>query len=253
MEALQLARDDAPLDLDAIDAELADADAEEVVRWASELFGGRLVMSSSFGATSAVMLHLVSRVVPDVPVIFLDTGYLFPETYQFAEALRERLGLRLEVYGPKMSAARQEALYGRLFDGDDDDLARYLEINKVEPMRRALDELDAAAWVAGLRAEQTAYRASLRKVERQQGVFKVHPILDWTAEDVHDYLELYDLPHHPLYAWGYRSIGDVHSTVPVSPDQVDERAGRRLGEARECGIHLPASPEEEASRKSSGL
>jgi phosphoadenosine phosphosulfate reductase len=253
MEALELVHSDGGFDLDALDASLAGADAEEVVRWAAETFGERLVMSSSFGAHSAVMLHLASRVVPKIPVVFLDTGYLFPETYQFAEELTERLGLRLEVYTPRMTAARQEALYGRLYDGDEEDLRRYQQMNKVEPMQRALRELGAAAWLAGLRRDQTAFRSGLRRVERQNGVYKVHPILHWSRQDVADYLELYDLPYHPLYAWGYRSIGDVHSTVPVDPDEMDDRAGRRLGEKRECGIHLPQSPEEDASRKSSGL
>lgn len=254
MAALELVQsEDSAVDVDRINAELADADAEEVVRWAAETFGERLVMTSSFGAHSAVMLHLASRVVPRIPVIFLDTGYLFPETYQFAEALTERLGLRLEVFGPRMTAARQEALYGRLWDGDEEELRRYQEINKIEPMQRALRELEAAAWLAGLRGGQTDFRAALRTVEPQDGVYKVHPILRWSKQDVADYLDLYDLPHHPLYAWGYRSIGDVHSTVPLDPDEVDDRAGRRLGEKRECGIHLPRSPEEEASLKSSGL
>lgn len=251
MEALKLVQPE--LDLDAIHAALADADAEEVVRWAFETFGERLVMTSSFGAHSALMLHLASRVVPKLPVIFLDTGYLFPETYQFAEQLTARFGLRLEVYTPTMSAARQEALYGRLWDGDEDELRRYQEINKIEPLDRALRELDAAAWLAGLRGQQTDFRAGLRRVERQDGIYKVHPILHWTKEDVAEYFDLYDLPFHPLYAFGYRSIGDTHSTVPVDPDEIDDRAGRQLGEKRECGIHLPRSPEEEASLKSSHL
>lgn len=253
MEALTLVSTEEELDLDAIDASLAGADAEEVIRWAAEQFGDRLVMSSSFGAHSAVMLHLATRVIPRLPVIFLDTGYLFPETYQFAEELTRRFDLRLEVVTPRMTAARQEALYGRLYDGDEEDLRRYHQINKIEPMQRALRELNASAWLAGLRRDQTAFRSGLRRVERQDGIYKVHPILDWTPEDVAEYLDLYDLPYHPLYAWGYRSIGDVHSTVPVDPDEVDDRAGRRLGEKRECGIHLPQSPEEDASRKSSGL
>ncbi|MBZ0121925.1 MAG: phosphoadenylyl-sulfate reductase [Sandaracinaceae bacterium] len=252
MEALKLVRPAGELDLDRVNAELAGAGAEEVIAWALATFGESLVMSSSFGAQAALMLHLATRVAPRVRVIFLDTGYLFPETYQFAEALRERFDLRLEVYSPRITPARQEALFGRLYDGDEDDLRRYNQINKVEPMQRALRELGARAWLAGLRADQTEHRAGLRKVELQNGVYKVHPILDWTKADVKRYFELHDLPYHPLHAWGYRSIGDVHSTTPTTPDQ-DERDGRRLGEKRECGIHLPSTPEEEASLESSGL
>src|SRR5687768_11238846 len=147
MEALQLVPD-RELDLDAVNAQLDGADAEEVVRWAAETFGGGLVMSSSFGSHSALMIHLAVRVLPRIPIVFLDTGYLFPETYQFAEALRERFDLRLEVYAPRMTAARQEALFGRLWDGDEADLRRYNQMNKVEPMQRALRELGATSWLA---------------------------------------------------------------------------------------------------------
>ena len=169
------------LDLEAANADLKNAPAEHVVRWARERFGRGLVMSSSFGAESAVMLHLVSRLVPGIPIIFLDTGYLFPETYTFAEEMAARFALRLEVYTPRMSAARQEALYGRMWEGTDEDLARYNRLNKVEPMDRALAELGATAWIAGLRASQTEFRKGLRVIEPSGGgVVKVHPILGWT-------------------------------------------------------------------------
>jgi phosphoadenosine phosphosulfate reductase len=260
-EALRLVVPESPppeaeaLDFDVANADLKNAPAEHVVRWARETFGRGLVMSSSFGAESAVMLHLVSRLVPGIPVIFLDTGYLFPETYTFAEELAKRFKLRLEVYAPRMTAARQEALYGRMWEGSDEDLARYNHMNKVEPMDRALEELGATAWIAGLRASQTEFRKSLRVVEAPAspgGVVKVHPILGWTKEDVRRYLHAHDLPYHPLYHYGYRSIGDWHSTSPTTLDQ-DERDGRNLGEKKECGIHLPRTPEANASLKSSGL
>ena len=243
-----------PLDLDAANVDLKNAPAEHVVRWARDTFGRGLVMSSSFGAESAVMLHLVSRLVPGIPVIFLDTGYLFPETYTFAEEMAARFKLRLEVYTPRMSAARQEALYGRMWEGTDEDLARYNRLNKVEPMDRALEELGATAWIAGLRASQTQFRKGLRVIEpgAAGGVVKVHPILGWTNEDVRRYLHAHDLPYHPLYHYGYRSIGDWHSTSPTTLDQ-NERDGRNLGEKKECGIHLPRTPEANASLKSSGL
>lgn len=254
MSALQLVQNMPPtsLDLDDANRHLQAASAAETIAWAWKSYGAKLVMTSSFGGLSAVLLHLATRVAPDIPVIFLDTGYLFPETYQFAEALTKRLGLRLEVYAPRMTAARQEALFGRLYDGDDQDLERYHQLNKVEPLRRALRELGAEAWMAGLRAEQTEFRSRLRRVERQHGLTKVHPLLSWTLEDARRYLAEHDLPYHPLYPFGYRSIGDTHSTTPTTPDQ-DERDGRRLGEKSECGIHLPNGPAEEESLRSSGL
>lgn len=240
------------LDLDAVNARLEGAPAEEIVAWAHQTFGDTLIMTSSFGAESALMLHLVTRIVPRIPVVFLDTGYLFPETYQFAEELTKRFDLDLRVYTPRYTAARLEALFGRLWEGDDKDIERYGWITKVEPMDRALRELGARAWIAGLRRTQTEFRKQLRVVELQDGIIKVHPILAWSKEKVRRYMAEHDLPYHPLYRFGYRSIGDVHSTVPTAVDQ-DERDGRLLGPKRECGIHLPRTPEENASLKSSGL
>lgn len=240
------------IDLEEVNARLAGASAETIVEWGLETFGESMIMSSSFGAESALMLHLVTRVAPRIPIVFLDTGYLFPETYQFAEQLERRFELNLRVYSPAITAARLEALQGRLWDGSDEEIERYGRITKVEPMDRALRELGARAWVAGLRRSQTEFRASLRAVERQDGVYKIHPILSWSKEQMRSYMEIHQLPHHPLHAFGYRSIGDAHSTFPTTLDQ-DERAGRALGAKQECGIHLPRTPEEDASLKSSGL
>jgi phosphoadenosine phosphosulfate reductase len=242
----------AGFDLDEVNETLEGAEPDEIIRWALKTFGKGLLMSSSFGAESALMLHLVTRDAPDVPVVFLDTGYLFPETYTFAEELKDKLKLNLKVYGPRMSAARQEALYGRLWDGDEAEQAKYQQMNKIEPMDRALRELGATAWIAGLRRGQTEHRSALRTVELVDGVYKVHPILGWTKDDIARYMSAHELPYHPLYAFGYRSVGDVHSTTPTTVEQ-DPRDGRNLGEKRECGIHLPRTPEAAASLKSSGL
>jgi phosphoadenosine phosphosulfate reductase len=163
------------LDLQAINREWGDADATELVRWSHETFGSGLVMSTSFGIQSAVMLHLVTQVVPDVPVIWVDTGYLPVETYRFAEELSTRLKLNLQVYQSPISPARMEALYGRLWDQHDvEALNRYDQIRKVEPMQRALNELKATAWLTGLRADQTDHRKSLDRVGTQGGRYKVY-------------------------------------------------------------------------------
>lgn len=240
------------LDLDAVNERLANADAPTAIEWAAETFGDGLAMTSSFGAQSALMLHLATRVLPDIPVIFIDTGYLFPETYRFAEELTDRLKLNLKVYQPAMSPARMEALRGKLWEEGLDGLNEYDRVRKVEPLQRAMAELGVTAWLAGLRAKQTEFRKSLRKLEKQGARYKVHPVLAWTTKDVHEYLKRHDLPYHPLYDQGYASIGDVHSTRPITA-QEDERAGRFRGLKQECGIHLPATPEENESRESSGL
>ena len=239
-------------DLNRINRDLANTDAAAIIDWAARTFGRGLVMTSSFGAQAAVLLHLMSRRVPDIPVILVDTGYMFAETYRFVDQLTRRLKLNLKVYEPLMSAARREALYGRLWEQGESGIEQYHEMSKVEPLRRALDELKATAWLAGLRREQTNYRATLRTVEFRDGLYKIHPILEWSTKDVDSYFEAHDLPPHPLVHRGYVSIGDTHSTRPIC-DGEDERAGRFGGLKQECGLHVPETYEERQSRDSSGL
>lgn len=233
-------------------ADLETASARDLLRWAADRFGDGLVMTSSFGAQSAAMLHLAQAVVPGIPVVLIDTGYLFPETYRFALDLRDRLELNLKVVAPKLTPAFLEQAHGRLWEHGEEGLVRYHQIMKVEPLQRALRELDATAWVAGVRADQTDHRANLPRVTEQHGLTKLHPMLHWSGKDVHDYMAAHNLPYHPLVEQGYLSIGDTHSTRPVT-EGMNERAGRFAGLKQECGIHLPASPQENASWESSGL
>jgi phosphoadenosine phosphosulfate reductase len=242
------------LDLAAVNREWGDADATDLVRWSYDTFGDGLVMSTSFGIQSAVMLHLVTQVVPDIPIIWVDTGYLPVETYRFAEELTNRLDLNLKVYQSPISPARMEALYGRLWDQHDiKALNRYDQIRKVEPMQRALLELGATAWLTGLRSDQTDHRKSLDRVGMQGGRYKVMPILKWTAKDVYKYLTEFDLPYHPLFDKGYVTVGDWHSSRPITAADSNERDTRFKGLKQECGLHLPQSPEEAASLDSSSL
>lgn len=250
MEAVRAAPADA--DLDQQNRALGTSTPEVLIEWASQRFGDKLIASTSFGATSAVMLHLVHEVAPRTPIICVDTGYLFPETYQFAEDLIKRLELDVHFYAARMSPARQEALYGKLWEQGEEGVDRYLQINKVEPMQRALRDLGAEGWMAGLRSEQTEHRAGLRRIDRQDGRVKIHPILRWTDDEITAYMERYDLPYHPMVQQGYRSIGDHHSTIPTTAD-MDPRDGRILGKTRECGLHLPLTEEQNQSLKSSGL
>ena len=148
-------------DLAAMNREMNPLSAEQRVAWALENFPGRIVLTSSFGAQSAVCLHLVTVQQPDIPVVLVDTGYLFPETYQFIDKLSERLSLNLHIYRAEHSAAWQEARYGKLWEQGLEGIERYNWINKVEPMQRALRELGAAAWIAGLRRQQAQSRQNL--------------------------------------------------------------------------------------------
>jgi len=240
------------IDLTTTNARLNGASAETVTQFAADTFGDGLVLSSSFGAQAAVMLRLATLIKPNIPVVFVDTGYLFPETYRFADELTKRLNLNLRVYTPLVTCARLEATEGKVWEQGEAGHKRYNAIFKVEPMQRALKELKATAWLAGLRAGQTDHRAQLRLVDEQDGLHKIHPILRWTTKQVHEYLKLHDLPYHPLYDLGYPSIGDVHSTRAIGAGE-DERAGRFGGLAQECGLHLPKTEIENVSAGSAGL
>jgi phosphoadenosine phosphosulfate reductase len=217
-----------------LDLELASA--TERVRWAHETYGDKLVLSTSFGVQSAVMLHLVTTQIPKIPIIFVDTGYLFPATYNFAAELTERLNLNLKTYIPKQTAAQQEALYGKLWEGGVDGLERYNRINKVEPMNRAVKELGAEAWLSGLRRTQSSSRSDRKVVEAQNRMTKIYPIIDWNDRDIYEYLTENNLPYHPLWDQGYVSVGDWHSTKKLGEGMTEEET-RFGGIKRECGLH----------------
>ena len=229
-------------------------DATELVAWSVNTFGDHLVMSTSFGIQSAVMLHLVTQVMPTIPVIWVDTGYLPAETYRFADELTRRLNLNLRVYQSAISPARREALHGRLWDQDTvEALNRYDHMRKVEPMQRALKELGAKAWLAGLRANQTSHRQTLGRIAQQNNIYKLHPILSWHSRDVYQYLITHDLPYHPLFDQGYVTVGDWHSSRPLTASDSDERDTRFKGLKQECGLHLPRTQGEADSLNSSSL
>ncbi|HEY0340143.1 MAG TPA: phosphoadenylyl-sulfate reductase [Steroidobacteraceae bacterium] len=210
--------------------------AEQRVEQAFEHLPGVHVLSSSFGVQAAVMLHMVNAVVPGIPVVLIDTGYLFPETYRFIDELSERLKLNLKTYRSNASAAWQESRYGKLWDKGLEGIEQYNQINKKEPMERALKELRAGTWFSGLRRSQAKTRAETSPVEFKRGRFKVHPIFDWTDRDVGRYLKKNNLPYHPLWDKGYISIGDWHTTRSLSEvDSVEEL--RFFGLKRECGLH----------------
>ena len=219
-----------------VNIQLEKATASERLDWALAQFDDGLVLSSSFGAQAAVMLHLATQARPDIPVIFVDTGYLFPETYEFADRLAKRLEVNLKVYRSRRSPAWQEAIDGKRWEQGIEGIEAYNQENKVEPMSRALDELQASAWLAGLRRQQSATRENLSVLALAKGRVKIHPIIDWTDKNVHDYLKANDLPYHPLWEQGYISIGDTHTTRKLE-DGMSEEETRFFGLKRECGLH----------------
>lgn len=251
---LQLSTSTENLDLVAVNHRLTQSNAEEIVKWAKQEFDHKLVLSTSFGIQSAVMLHLVTQIIPNIPVIWIDTGYLPKETYLFAEELTRRLNLNLKVYQSELSPARMEAIYGKLWEQRDlESLNLYDRIRKVEPMQKALTDLEAEAWLAGLRQDQTQFRQQLEYVNKQGQHYKILPILTWNSRDIYKYLTKYDLPYHPYFDLGYVSVGDWHSSRPLMADDGDERDTRFHGVKQECGLHLPLNRDEAESLDSSQL
>lgn len=220
-----------------LSAELEKLKAGERLELLVERFGGRLAASTSFGIQSAVMLDLISRNAPEIPVVFVDTGFLFPETYRYAEELVERFGTDLRIYQPRMTAARMEALHGRLWEQGGEGLEKYGTLTKVEPMNRALSELGAEVWLSGVRRSQSSTRSDRPFAERQKKTLKVYPILDWADAQVAAHMHERGLPPHPLAEKGYVTMGDWHSTRPADPEAGAE-ATRFNGEKYECGLHL---------------
>ena len=209
---------------------------EARVEFAFENLPGTHVLTSSFGAQAAVSLHLITSVGPNTPVVLIDTGYLFPETYRFVDELTDRLQLNLKVYRADVSPAWQEARHGERWLRGQQGIEDYNEENKVEPLRLALRDMRVGTWFAGLRRGQSSTRSEIPFLSWSGDRWKVHPIADWTDRDVHQYLKKHDLPYHPLWEQGYLSIGDRHSTKPIQEVSTAEET-RFFGIKRECGIH----------------
>jgi len=232
-------REGSDLDLKSLNAAFEHRSAAEIVAWAVSTFDPHVAVSSSFGADSAVMLHLCTQVKPDIIVVTVDTGFLFPETIAFRDALAERLKLNLHVFRPVVSREAFLEEYGKMWRSNPDGCCAF---NKREPFERAKRELGLRCWMTGIRREQshTRKRASI-VVRDYDGLIKVCPILTWTARDVHEYLKRHDLPYHPLREKGFLSIGcqpeEGYCTVAVRPGE-DPRSGRWAGfDKTECGLH----------------
>jgi phosphoadenosine phosphosulfate reductase len=203
-----------------------DAHPTEVLRWAGEEFGDGLIVTAGFG--DAVLVHLVSRTIPDAEIVLLDTGYLFAETEWFADHLRQRYRLNLRTVHPRPDAEPDQ------WRTDTDGCCH---ARKVEPMQRVL--ADKTAWVTGLRRADSPHRVStpVVHVDLLHQVTKINPIATWTDEDVTHYKALELLPDHPLADRGYPSIGCWPCTRPVVEGE-DPRSGRWAGSDKsECGLH----------------
>jgi thioredoxin-dependent adenylylsulfate APS reductase len=229
---------------------LEHASAPSLLEWAIGEFGDSLAIATAFQAEGMVILDMVSRLPRRVRVLTLDTGRLPEETYKMIETVRERYGIAVETVAP--DTGEVEAMVGlhgpNLFYREVPLRNLCCEVRKVRPLERKLRELKA--WMAGLRRGQSDSRADVRKVEEIEGRLKLSPLADWSAAEVSGYIREHDVPMHPLYAAGYRSIGCAPCTRAVAVGE-DERAGRWWWELeandKECGIHF--TPEGKAERK----
>ena len=212
-------------ELAEINADLERASASKVVQWAADNFGPHLALAASM--TDAVLIDLAVKVAPAIEVVFIDTGYHFPETLETVETVRRRYGLNLRIM---TVAPHAEALWKV-------DPENCCSAGKVGPLDRAL--AGKSAWMSGLRRDESESRAGSPIIGRDvRGLIKVNPLATWTAYDVDDYIERHDVPVNPLINQGYPSIGCMPCTSKVAPGE-DPRSGRWKGRGKtECGLHL---------------
>jgi phosphoadenosine phosphosulfate reductase len=219
-------------------AALETGDPRAILAWAAATIP-RLAVATSFQSNGLVILDIMRELRSDVPVLFLDTGFHFDETLEFKEKITKMWDLNVvDLHGVHGSARRQAEIHGPALYQRDPDKCCF--INKVEPLQRALSDYDG--WISGLRRDQSPLRAETPIVEAQMlpsgdEVMKIHPLAHWTRADVAGYIDMHEIPTHPLLEQGFRSIGCQPCTRAISDDE-DERAGRWDGTAKtECGIH----------------
>jgi phosphoadenosine phosphosulfate reductase len=229
----------ARLDLAAENARLERETPEAILAWACEQFMPKVMLTCSFQHDGVVLAHLLRSIAPAVPVVFINTGFHFPETLAYRDEIVRRLGLDLVELTPIMDRAEFAAKHGLDLYARNPDLCCH--INKVEPLRRYLPGM--RAWINGRRRDQAVTRHHIPVVEEYQGgLYKINPLASWTSRDTFYYMERHGLPLHPLFSQGYASIGCAPCTRPILPSE-DERDGRWAGHAKtECGLHTFLEP-----------
>ncbi len=214
--------------------------AQDQLQWGFEQFNERFVLTTSFGIQSAVLLHMTLGLkTNDKPkVIWIDTGYLPKETYNYAEELTQLFELNLVVAQSPISPARMEAIHGRLWEtGVQKDLEKYHKIRKVDPLENAFSENKVQCWASGVRKGQTKNRQSMSHIDFIRERLTLRPLLNWTKKDIFYYMKNNNLPQHPLFEKGFSTVGDWHSSKADNSDS-EGRSTRFGGLSEECGIHL---------------
>ncbi|MFQ5716081.1 MAG: phosphoadenylyl-sulfate reductase [Nitrospinales bacterium] len=224
--------------------ELESKSAQEILAWAAEQFGRRVALAASFGLEDMVIIDMISKIDRRFVVFTLDTGRLHEETYDTMERVRSKYGVEIKTYFPDSQAVerlvREKGFFS--FRNSLDNRKECCAIRKVEPLKRALADLDA--WVTGVRREQSVTRANVKKVENDPDhppLIKINPLIDWTQSQAQAYIEKHNVPVNPLHEKNFPSIGCAPCTRPILPGE-DARAGRwwwEDPEHKECGLHRP--------------
>lgn len=223
-------------DVEAASRELEGRSAAEILRWASEQVRPGLTFATGFGAEGCVVIDLIARERLPIDVFTLDTGVLFPETYELWQQLEAKYGITIRGVQPLQTIGRQAAVHGPVLWTREPD--RCCELRKVEPLRREL--AGRGGWITAIRRDQTPERATAQIVEhdRKFGIVKVNPLVAWTHDDIWAHIYANDVPFNALHERGYPSIGCEPCTTSVAAGE-DPRSGRWRGIAKkECGLHV---------------
>jgi phosphoadenosine phosphosulfate reductase len=211
--------------------------AEEVLLWACQTFGTQVAATSSFQTQSVPLLYLISRSCPDLRVLFVDTGYHFPDTLAFRDSLTASFNLNVQTVREESSTPEFVLKNGDFYPPDPH---KCCALRKVAPLQKAISGYQA--WITGIRRDQTALRSKADIVEFHGNIIKINPLINWTQSDIDQFIEQNNLPRHPLDAKGYKSIGCYPCTQPVA--EADSfRVGRWANFSKqECGIHCMSTP-----------
>jgi phosphoadenosine phosphosulfate reductase len=221
-------------ELDELNQTYETAHPTEILQWAAENFWPNIAASSSFQTQGLPLLHMLHQVAPEMPIIFIDTGYHFPQTLAFRDRMVHEWGLNLQIARATLTKTQLQQQYGSEPYRLNPDMCCY--VNKVLPMKEAMRGL--TAWISGIRRDQSLSRSKTRVLEvTADGVLRIHPMANWSEREVWQYIHEHNLPEHPLLAEGFMSIGCAPCTRPVF-DGEDSRSGRWAGQAKtECGLH----------------
>ena len=226
--------------LEKFNEELINLSSLEILEWALQRFGNNLAFTTSFGIQSSVLLHLIqsSSLKNEVKIFWIDTGYLPKETYLYANTLINKLSLNITILQSEISPAHMEAMYGKLWESNRvEDINKYHQIRKVDPLDNALKKYSINCWGSGVRAQQTTNRGKMKFIELIRDTLSIRPLLGWSQKNIFYYMKEKNLPQHPLFMKGYSTVGDWHSSSAESSN-IKGRSTRFGGVKQECGLHV---------------